>query len=74
MVPNNIKEAKDVAVGQLYRDNDPRETGRVVRVTKLFNDFFAHVENVDTHRKSRIRRKRLVTSGSRGYTYLGMDK
>ena len=74
-----------VEPGQIWRDNDQRTKGSgefvvlnlfVGELSHTRGEEFAHVERVDTGRKTNIRTARLLngTNTQRGYTYLGMSR
>ncbi len=58
----------NVQVGQVWRCSDPRDNIRLVRVVAITNDGErVEVENLVTHKRTRIRRDRFCT-GTHGWS------
>lgn len=62
----------DVQVGSVWRDNDPRSSGRVVRVQAIADGFaICRTGKRGDGRATRIRLDRFRETRQAGYTLLG---
>lgn len=68
-----IKGLKDVAIGDLFRENDTRmDPPRTVMVLDM-DERYVYVENIASERESRILRRSMGVKGTTGWTRVDAD-
>jgi hypothetical protein len=65
-----VKTVKEVKIGQVYRDNDPRLKGRRKVEVLSVKGKTASARNIVTGHETKISVSRLLDTGSHGYTYV----